>query len=211
MSTRTVSSPPPAKAPAKPSTAAQLDRHSRVLQSAANLVDERGADNVDITDISEHAHVALATLYRYFPSRNHLFASVAVDRMKRARARLSQSSLSSDTIGECVRTVAIEQFGRYQQHPELSKAILSGTNSLDPLVRPLSKELENLHLDLLIAAARVGNPTPSVDQLRLIPVVYYTLLAAGQRWLGGQLTADEAMAQISVAALALDHMDSVGI
>ncbi|GAA3682359.1 TetR family transcriptional regulator [Nocardioides ginsengisoli] len=62
--------------PAKPSSSIQKDRYQRILRAAAQLGAEHGLDHVQMNDVAKQANVAIATLYRYFPSKVDLFSSV---------------------------------------------------------------------------------------------------------------------------------------
>jgi AcrR family transcriptional regulator len=62
--------------PAKPSSTVQKDRYQRILRAAAQLGAEHGLDHVQMNDVAKQANVAIATLYRYFPSKVELFSSV---------------------------------------------------------------------------------------------------------------------------------------
>ena len=61
---------------AKPSSNVQKDRYQRILRAAAKLGAEHGLDHVQMNDVARQANVAIATLYRYFPSKVDLFSSV---------------------------------------------------------------------------------------------------------------------------------------
>ena len=61
---------------AKPSSSVQKDRYQRILRAAAKLGAEHGLEHVQMNDVAKQANVAIATLYRYFPSKVDLFSSV---------------------------------------------------------------------------------------------------------------------------------------
>ena len=59
-------------------TPSQLARRERIVAAATELLDERDYDRIQIRDVAEQADVALGTLYRYFPSKQQLYAEVLV-------------------------------------------------------------------------------------------------------------------------------------
>jgi AcrR family transcriptional regulator len=62
--------------PAVAVTASQRDRRERILRAATDLLEARPYERIQIRDVADAAGVALGTLYRYFPSKEQLFAHV---------------------------------------------------------------------------------------------------------------------------------------
>lgn len=85
----------------------QRERRERIVAAAAAMLDESAFEQIQIRDVAEAAEVALGTLYRYFGSKDHLYAAVLCewseerperdpaadesDPASRLRARLQQS------------------------------------------------------------------------------------------------------------------------
>src|SRR5690242_13024156 len=65
-----------ARPPAAPSSEGQKDRHQRMLRAAVKLGSRQDFERVQMQDIAAESEVAIATLYRYFPSKVHLFVGV---------------------------------------------------------------------------------------------------------------------------------------
>ncbi|MDZ7675391.1 MAG: TetR/AcrR family transcriptional regulator [Acidimicrobiales bacterium] len=64
----------PAEPAAIPRTPRQEQRCAQILESAQLLLHEREYEQVQVREVAEHAGVALGTLYRYFPSKELLYA-----------------------------------------------------------------------------------------------------------------------------------------
>lgn len=62
--------------PAAPMSSRQTDRRIRILCAASDLGTREGLATVQMHDVAKEAGVAIATLYRYFPSKPYLFLSV---------------------------------------------------------------------------------------------------------------------------------------
>jgi len=62
--------------PAAPVSERQMVRRERILDAAAELAAAADYDRVQMVDIAKSAGVAIGTLYRYFPSKTHVFAAV---------------------------------------------------------------------------------------------------------------------------------------
>src|ERR1700744_6794165 len=73
--------------PASPSTPAQHDRYQRILAAATAMLATGGEDALQMKELAERAVVSLATLYRYFPSKDHLLLAISQARYENALRR----------------------------------------------------------------------------------------------------------------------------
>ena len=78
--------PPPS--PAVPSTPAQHGRHDRILEAATAMLAAGGEDALQMKELSQRADVSLATLYRYFPAKDHVLLAITLSRYERALTRV---------------------------------------------------------------------------------------------------------------------------
>ncbi|MFI8664283.1 TetR/AcrR family transcriptional regulator [Rhodococcus qingshengii] len=58
---------------------AQQQRRQRVVDAASELLLSNEFENIQIRDVAERSGVALGTVYRYFTSKEHLYAAVMAD------------------------------------------------------------------------------------------------------------------------------------
>jgi TetR/AcrR family transcriptional regulator, cholesterol catabolism regulator len=58
---------------------AQRERRARIIGAAQQLMVAVDYDRIQVKDVADRAEVALGTLYRYFNSKDHLFACALVD------------------------------------------------------------------------------------------------------------------------------------
>ncbi|OIN82754.1 TetR/AcrR family transcriptional regulator [Mycobacterium malmoense] len=56
-------------------TSSQLKRRAKIIDAVTDLIGEAGADAVQMRDVAQRAGVALATLYKYFSSKEDLLAA----------------------------------------------------------------------------------------------------------------------------------------
>ncbi|PXX61749.1 TetR family transcriptional regulator [Nocardia tenerifensis] len=61
---------------ATPASAGQAARRQAILRAAAELGAEAEFDRVQMADLANRAGVALGTLYRYFPTKTEVFATL---------------------------------------------------------------------------------------------------------------------------------------
>lgn len=71
-----VARPAEGRQPAAPMSSSQIARRVRILRAASELGAREGLASVQMHDVAKEAGVAIATLYRYFPSKPYLFMAV---------------------------------------------------------------------------------------------------------------------------------------
>ncbi len=69
----------------------QLLRRAKIIEAVIDLIADVGADAVQMRDVSKRSGVALATLYRYFNSKDYLLAAALEDWQKRLTRRILAS------------------------------------------------------------------------------------------------------------------------
>ena len=96
--TRTrASGPANAAAESEFGSAAQRDRHRRILDATLALASKGGYEAVQMRTVAERADVALGTLYRYFPSKIHLLVSALARELERYLERLERRPVPGET------------------------------------------------------------------------------------------------------------------
>ncbi len=90
----------------------QQARRLRIIKAANAALKEQEYEQIQIRDVAQDAGVALGTLYRYFSSKEHLYAAVLLDWAAPAYAR-SGEDLSEHQIRAKMNAV-ISSFERRQ-------------------------------------------------------------------------------------------------
>src|SRR2546421_6303615 len=93
----------------------------RLLDAAEALFCERGLD-VGVGEIAHAAGVGRGTLFRNFPSKEHLIAAIVIDRMTDA-TQAGRELLSAADPGEAVFTFIDDIVGRQQLDRALFEAV----------------------------------------------------------------------------------------
>src|SRR5262249_46234218 len=92
---RPTTAPSAAGEPTPNPPAAQVERRQRIITAATELLEEHELEAIQMRDIADRAGVALATVYRYFSSKDHLYAAAIVEWssafFKRVHARRGNS------------------------------------------------------------------------------------------------------------------------
>jgi AcrR family transcriptional regulator len=134
--------------------------------------------------VADEARVSLATVYRYFPSKDHLLLAIARSRFERALAKVQGAAvdLTGSSPGERVSAYLLREFAAQQRQPQVTMA----------LARVLS------------AANPDHRDTYDDEAWMALRVVVGCFGTATRSWIAGLLSADEARFEIALACRLLD-------
>ncbi|MGN0063457.1 MAG: TetR family transcriptional regulator [Nocardioides sp.] len=173
------------RAPAEPTTPEQHERVKRILRAAAREGATKGFEGAQMTDVAKKAGVAIATLYRYFPSKHALFAAVMRDRVELMYDVVPDMRTTSRTAS--VANLLVHAGEQLLAAPQLARAMMTANNtpSDDPYVMVTS-----VFQGLLCSAAGVEQPTH--EEMRMVRIVEQTWYGIVITALNGVITVDEA-------------------
>jgi AcrR family transcriptional regulator len=89
----------------------------RILGAALRLVGRRGVKRLGMQEVSEAAGVSRATLYRYFPSKDHLMDAVAIFDERTFSEGLAASLAVVEDPVDRIRTFVAFAFDYIRTHP----------------------------------------------------------------------------------------------
>ncbi|HVA06649.1 MAG TPA: helix-turn-helix domain-containing protein [Acidimicrobiales bacterium] len=92
----------------------------RILSAALRLLGRRGVKRLGMQEVSEVAGVSRGTLYRYFPSKDHLLEAVAGYDERRFSAGMAEALAAVHGPTERIRTVVAFAFDYIRTHPARS-------------------------------------------------------------------------------------------
>ncbi|MDV2476943.1 TetR family transcriptional regulator [Rhodococcus zopfii] len=163
---------------AEPSSADQRERHVRILDAAAHLATEHDLAHVQMTEVAKRAGVAIGTLYRYFPSKTHLFVGVMLHRLERFPGRRPAPDRAS-TAQDAICATLIDMTRELVAHPSLALAMLQSNSTAVAAAVPDALRIEEQFQNILIAAAGITDPTEADrDVLRLLSMLWYGVIIA---------------------------------
>ena len=188
--------------PATPSTQAQHDRYQRMLQVATSMLASGGEDALQMKELADRAVVSLATLYSYFPSKDHLLLAIARSRYENALRRVAAEQPRGDTVQERVTGHLLREFRAEQRDQQLTAALVRVVTGTRPEYQPVIAEIQQVHMRVLEHVATAGGPVDAELRRRLL-IVLDVLGAATGRWLAGVSSAAEARFEIRVGCYLL--------
>src|SRR3954453_6046907 len=112
----------------------QQDRRPRIVHAAFALLERGEYDAIQMRDVAREADVALATIYSYFSSKEHLYAAAllawAAD--SPARSRPSADRVSSEAQLRALMRRAVRAFEHYPQMMRVEIVLESSTDPNAP-------------------------------------------------------------------------------
>ena len=115
---------------------AQRKRWDQIVRAALELLEHGEYDQIQVRDVAQRADVALGTLYRYFASKEHLYAAVMrlwVDSFNRG---LQRTTLPADP-GSALKELLRRSIAAFVAKPQFLRVEIVMEGSNDPHAREL--------------------------------------------------------------------------
>ena len=163
----------------------QQERRDRIVHAAIALLEHGEYDAIQMRDVAQEAGVALATVYRYFTSKEHLYAAAllewasnfpAPEQSKRAGGRSNEAQLRA------LMRRAVRAFERY---PQMMRVEIVIESSPDPNARALFDEFAARNVGTLKSALSSTDPDTAAAIVETVNSVLATRLRS---WALGRIT-----------------------
>jgi AcrR family transcriptional regulator len=164
-------------------TPEQLDRRRRIIDAAFELGAEKGYDAVQMRDVAAISNVSLATIYRYFSSKDHLLAAAMTEWVAKLQARVVQApprgGSAADQLVDVLRRACLAM----ERQPKLSRALIRALAASDAGVEESAMTVRSQ-----VAAMAEGilvdiEPQTRADILSVLGHVWYSSLVT---WANGR-------------------------
>jgi TetR/AcrR family transcriptional regulator, cholesterol catabolism regulator len=186
--------------PAQPVTEAQRARYQRMVEVATMLVTTGGEDALQMSEMPALAEVSLATLYRYFPSKEHLLFAVVNQHLESLLARAHPSQRPGLTVSERVAQNLLRAFEFDQRVPTMGSVVRRLARLSDPAFRSECERAGMLQMDIVL---KVAEPM-SEHQRQVLWVVLAAAGAAIEGWMVGSIAPSKVRFAIFTACRLLD-------
>jgi len=161
----------------------QQERRRRLIDAAFELGAEGGYDAVQMRSVSETANVAMATIYRYFSSKDHLLAAAMTEWTGRLQARVAQSPPRGGTAADRMVELLQRACRALERQPKLAQALVRALSSPDAGVRTSGAEVSRLIGEMGDEILAELPPAVRADILAVLRHVWYATLVA---WANGR-------------------------
>jgi TetR/AcrR family transcriptional regulator, cholesterol catabolism regulator len=108
----------------------QRERRQRIIDAAQRLMFTVDYEKIQVRDVADQAGVALGTLYRYFNSKDHLFACALQSWSSSFGDRFDRSA--PGPTGERVKTVYRMAAKAFERQPRVYSVMMQVQSSTDP-------------------------------------------------------------------------------
>lgn len=183
---------PPARvaepvAPPDPATLppGQRERRRRIVQAAIDLIGRGEYDAIQMRDVAADAGVALATIYRYFTSKEHLYAAALVEWSTDYPLTRRAPAAPADTAEARLRTLMRRAVRSFERHPQMMRAVIVLESSQDPNARALFEQFGGANAGALHEALDSIPPATATAIVDTLNGVMFTRLRA---WALGRAT-----------------------
>jgi len=133
----------------------QQRRHDAIVRAAMELLEEgEEYERVQIRDVAQRAGVALGTLYRYFTSKEHLYAAVLLEWSKTFRPRSEREDTGADSDEARLRRRLHRAVRSFERSPQFLRAEIQLESSSDENAKVLFQAFADRHQDAMTAALR---------------------------------------------------------
>jgi AcrR family transcriptional regulator len=162
-----VARPESAVVPLADMTSRQLIRRAAVIEAVIDLIGEVGADAVQMRDVAKRSGVALATVYRYFNSKDYLLAAALEDWQKRLTRRILDARggrSDQDPLPGILDYLRRAQRA-FHRNPNMTALMFQTTTSTDPEARATIDQMNRTNTEMFdrllegVAADDVPNIT----------------------------------------------------
>lgn len=184
------------RTPAEPSSKLQREKYARTLAAATELAGALPFDQVQMQDVAKGAGIAIGTLYRYFPSKTHLFVAVMatqIDGLRVVARRVADEGLESSEAVARTMTMALQALMR---RPLLADAMIRSLNIAHVNKVMDVARIDSAFQDALWIAAGIDQPTESDEQLaRLVNQQWFGMM---QSCLNGHISVETGESDVRI-------------
>jgi TetR/AcrR family transcriptional regulator, cholesterol catabolism regulator len=108
----------------------QRERRQRIIDAAERLMIDLDYDRIQVKDVADEADVALGTLYRYFNSKDHLFACALRSWSQGFEPQVALSA-SGPTVDR-VKVIYRRAVRAFEKQPRVYGVMIQVQSSKDP-------------------------------------------------------------------------------
>jgi AcrR family transcriptional regulator len=167
----------------------QQERRDRIVLGAISLLEHGGEyDAIQMRDVASEAGVALGTVYRYFTSKEHLYAAALLDWAANFPTR-EQSKRSGEQSDEAqLRALMRRAVRAFERYPQMMRVEIVIESSPDPNARALFDQFAARNVGTLTSSLSSTDPETAAAIVETANSVLATRLRS---WALGRITISE--------------------
>lgn len=164
-------------------TKSQESRRRRILETALQLAEVGGYDAVQMREVATGADVALGTLYRYFPSKDHLLLSGMAAQIDEMRERFRSHPPKGAGATERVVDVLDRATRGFMRRRHVMTAMLRALVAADESLAPLVIRIRTSMSELITQVMRNGDT--DVSDEAVARAIEYVWMGSLVSWING--------------------------
>ncbi|HVJ96854.1 MAG TPA: TetR/AcrR family transcriptional regulator [Acidimicrobiia bacterium] len=157
-------------------TPSQQARRQRIVDAGLTLLRERDYEKIQVKDVAEAANVALGTVYRYFSSKEHIFAEVLVAWAAGMGTNISRHPLKGTTDAARLIEVYHRSVRAFQHQPSLARLVATLETSSDPYATGIFDRLSTTTNPVYLDAIHDLSSDEAARVVRVVDAVLATSL-----------------------------------
>ncbi len=173
-------------------------RRERMVTAAVDLATTGGYEAVQMRDVAARAEVALGTLYRHFPSKDHLLLAALTEQARALQERIAERPPSGPDAATRTADVLRRASRALARRPQLTAALVTALTAPEPDTADAKHGVEVV-LRGIITSAVDGATVPDPDGI--VRTLGYVWLAVLSGWVGGTLEANQMADDLETAAM----------
>jgi TetR/AcrR family transcriptional regulator, cholesterol catabolism regulator len=183
-------------------TSRQLIRRAKIIEAVIELIADVGAEALQMRDVAKRSGVALATVYRYFNSKDYLLAAALEEWQKRLTRRILASRAGRRDLDPLPGILDYLRRAQraFHRNPHMTALMFQTTTSIDPEARAAIDQMNRTNTEMFNRLLEGVAPED-------IPNITFGLNAALSSSLAGVLTGkmtlDESLSHVEWVARVL--------
>jgi AcrR family transcriptional regulator len=172
-------------------------RRARIIETAGTLAAAGGFDAVQMRAVAQKTPVALATLYRHFPSKTHLLVAVLNAELERVQDRIDRQIVRGASPYDRLMRVVALLTRSMQREPRLTEATSRALMFADGSAGADVDAVRALIDEQFARAMSIGEPNG--EQLAVGSVIGDVWLASMAAWVSHRLTDEEVIERLALS------------
>jgi len=174
----------------------QFARRQRIVRAALRALANSDYDQVRISEVARDSGVALGTLYRYFASKEHLFAAVFVEWQAALKKKLEKEPPRGGTEAERLRDVFHRTIRAFQLQPQFYRVVMILNATTDAYAADLYQSVSSQFQDTVQTA--FAGPFDD-DHAAILGTVNAVLDGSLRSWVMNRLTIQDVYNNVDAA------------
>jgi AcrR family transcriptional regulator len=181
-------------APAAALTARQQARRESLVESGLVLLATDGFEQIQVRDVVERAGLSLATMYRYFSSKEHLFSEVLFRWASSLELSLQRLPLVEVQPSARLQEVVFRALGAFERQPHMARLVNVLSMSSDPFAAAWIGRMHGSVASVYIAVLDPMDPAKARPIVDVVNSVFTVIL---REWSMGRMPMAEAHERIA--------------